>query len=98
LKEKGDPRLGKLEFSKAVLDAGPEPVAFFSLGEIKLGGQLGQALKLDGVEVLVVTVDDLSLIGRIVGHSTVLLARPRAAEIEPRRSGFRACRVLRDAT
>jgi hypothetical protein len=66
--------LGKLEFPQALLDSGPEPVAFLSFGKEEVCCQLRKALKLDGVEVFVVSIDDLSLVRRVVGHSTALLA------------------------
>jgi hypothetical protein len=73
LKQELDSLLGKLEFPQTLLDSGPEPVALLSFGEKKIRRQLGKSLKLDGIEVFVVSIDDLSLVRRVVGHSTTLL-------------------------
>ena len=45
LQEERDPCLGKLDFPKTFLDSAPEPVAFFSFGQIEIGRQLGKALE-----------------------------------------------------
>jgi hypothetical protein len=70
---------GKLEFPQTLLDAGPEPVAFLAFGEVEICRELGKALKLDGIEVFVVSIDDLALVRRVVGHSTALLNVGRRA-------------------
>src|SRR5208337_5040777 len=60
-KQVGNSRLGELELPEASLDAFPEAVGFLAFREVKLGGQLGELLVLDRVEILVITIDDFSL-------------------------------------
>ena len=52
---------GNSSLLKALLDLEPEAVAFFPFGEVEVGREFGKPLGLDGVEVLVVVLDDLLL-------------------------------------
>jgi hypothetical protein len=69
----GNPCFWKLEFPETGLDLPPKAVSLFAFGEVEIGCQLGEPLELDGIEILVITVDDLALIRRVIGHRGALL-------------------------
>src|SRR5262245_54023384 len=74
--------LRKLKLPQAFRNLLPKPVSLLSLGQIQVRGHFRKALKFDRIEVLIVAIDELSLIGSVVGHSSALRpahSLPRAA-------------------
>src|SRR5205823_4703966 len=67
-----DAARGKLKLSQDLGDLGPESVALLPLGEVQVGDQVGESLNLDRIEILIISLDDLLLIGRMVGHDNSL--------------------------
>src|SRR5262249_48947499 len=70
---------GEFQLAEGLLDLSPEAVALLALREVELGGELGEPLGLDGIEIIVVTLDDLLLVRGIIGHrpaSRICVALP----------------------